>query len=132
MKTLLPKLLSMLACLSLAFVVTGYGESAEKTKGYSKATLEKYDADGDGKLNEAELAKRNADIKAKAAETRKSNLEQYDADGDGKLSKEERARMQTDRKAAADAKKAEAAAKRAEREAKKAEKAAKQADNKSK
>lgn len=112
------KLFGMLACFSLAFLVTGYSAESSKEKAPSKEALKKYDADGDGKLSEEEQAKRKADIAAKSAATRKANLDKYDTDGDGKLSKEERAA----KKAAEDAEKA---AKKAEREAKKAEKKAK-------
>jgi len=118
MKTLTLRMFSMLACFSLAFLVTGYSAESSKEKAPSKEALKKYDADGDGKLSEEEQAKRKADIAAKAAATRKANLDKYDTDGDGKLSKEERAA----KKAAEDAEKA---AKKAEREAKKAEKKAK-------
>jgi Ca2+-binding EF-hand superfamily protein len=118
MKTLPLRLFGMLAGFSLAFLVTGYSEETSKERAPSKEALEKYDADGDGKLNEEEKAKRQADINAKAAQTRKENLDKYDVDGDGKLSKEER-----EAKKAAEA--AEKAAAKAEREAKKAEKKAK-------
>lgn len=115
-KLLFPKLISMLACFALAFVVTGYSEESSDPKGPSKEALKKYDADGDGKLSEEEAAKRKADIQAKAAQTKKENLEKYDADGDGKLSPEEREKRKADEEA-------EKVAKKAEREAKKAEKA---------
>lgn len=113
MKTKTLKLFGMLACFSLAFLVTGYSEESSMEKAPSKDALKKYDADGDGKLNREEQAKRRADINAKAAQTRKENLAKYDTDGDGKLSKEERVAKKT----AENAKKAEA---KAARDAKKA------------
>ncbi len=118
MKILPLRLFGMLACFSLAFLVTGYSEESSKDKAPSKEALKKYDADGDGKLSEEEQATRKADIAAKAAVTRKANVDKYDADGDGKLSKDERAAKKA-------AEEAQEAAKKAEREAKKAEKKAK-------
>ena len=57
------------------------------------AFLKKFDADGDGQLNDAERAEakeafqaRKAEFKAKRAEL----LKKYDADGDGRLNDEER------------------------------------------
>ncbi|MGB0328521.1 MAG: EF-hand domain-containing protein [Akkermansiaceae bacterium] len=62
--------------------------------------LKRFDADGDGKLNEKERAAameaRKAEMQARKAEM----LKRFDADGDGELSKEER-------KAAMEARKAE-------------------------
>ena len=60
--------------------------------------LEKFDKDGDGKLNEEErqAAKANREemMKARKAEM----LKKFDTDGDGKLSEEEEAAMKAERK----------------------------------
>lgn len=129
MKKLTQKLISMLAALSLAFVVTSQAEESSASKAPSKEALKKYDKDGDGKLSEEEQAARRADIVAKAAETRKANVDKYDADGDGKLSRDEREAKKAAEAAEREAKKAEREAKKAERDA---EKAAKKAAKESK
>lgn len=66
--------------------------------------LEKFDADGDGKLNEAEKAKLQKEIgkrpggpggpggRRPSPEQRKKLLAEFDADKDGKLNEEERAK----------------------------------------
>ncbi len=61
----------------------------------NKRVLEYFDADGDGTLNEAELAKAKeagAKIRGGMEEMRKQALQEFDADGDGKLSEAERAK----------------------------------------
>jgi hypothetical protein len=103
-----------LALLLLPLSVSAQ-ESAPKERKPSKETLEKYDADKDGKLSEEEAAKAKADAAAKGRETRKKNLEKYDADGDGKLSEAEKEKRKADEAADKAARKAE---KKAEREAK--------------
>lgn len=84
------------------------------------SVLEKYDANKDGALDEAEKAAWQADREKQQAarEARRAGeLARYDADKDGKLSRDERATMKTDVKNAR-------AEKRAAREADKARKAA--------
>lgn len=95
------------AAALLALVLTASPVSADdaKPRKPSKATLEKYDADKDGVLNEEEAAKAKADAAAKAKETRRKNLEKYDADGDGKLSDAEKAKRKADEAAEREAKK---------------------------
>ncbi|MEN8756293.1 MAG: EF-hand domain-containing protein [Akkermansiaceae bacterium] len=56
--------------------------------------VEKFDTDGDGKLNKEE---RKAAFEARKAEM----LQKYDKDGDGKLSEDERKAAAADRKSAA-------------------------------
>ena len=56
----------------------------------SQPILDKFDKDGDGKLDDDEQA---AMHKAVAERRRQEMLKKYDKDGDGKLSKEERAAM---------------------------------------
>jgi Ca2+-binding EF-hand superfamily protein len=66
-------------------------------EGWIKRIIARYDKDGDGKLNEQELAKYRADCSKHRAEF--LMLKKYDKDGDGKLNAEERARMKADRTA---------------------------------
>lgn len=77
----------------------------------TKAELKKYDANGDGKLDEAEAAKMKADADAKKAAEKKERLDKYDKNHDGKVSGEEKAAEDADKAAA-----------KAEREAKKSAK----------
>ena len=72
-----------------------------------ESELRRFDADRDGKLNEQEQAKWEADVAAKSKETRRRNLEKYDADGDGKLSEGEKDKRKADENAAKEARKAE-------------------------
>jgi hypothetical protein len=60
-----------------------------------KEILEKFDKDGDGKLNEEE---REAMHKAMKARHEEEMLKRFDKDGDGKLSEEERKAMEEERK----------------------------------
>lgn len=112
MKNLIARSVIVPGLCALALVVAT-AASAEETKEQtqpkapSKAELKKYDANGDGKLDEAERAQLKADAAAKKEAAKQAQLEKYDADKDGKLSKEEKAAAQSDRKAARDAKKAE-------------------------
>jgi hypothetical protein len=107
--------------LALAFVTTAVSaqdNEPKKEKAPSKAALKKYDANADGKLDEAETAKMKADEKAKRDAQKAEDLAKYDADKDGKLSKEETAKIKADKDAA------KAATKEA-KEAKKTEKGGK-------
>lgn len=101
-----------LCALALAFATPAWAQGADKGRKPSKETLAKYDADRDGKLNDEEQARWDADVAAKARETRRRNLEKYDADHDGKLSESERERRKADEAAAKQARKAEREAKR--------------------
>ena len=94
--------------LLLAVVPVRADESApKKEKGHSKAVLKKYDANGDGQLDESELARLKADEKAKRDAQRVEDLAKYDADKNNKLSKTEREKMKTDKEAVRAEKKAE-------------------------
>jgi len=53
--------------------------------------LERFDTDGDGKLNEIEGRAARAEMKKRWEERRRSFLARFDTDGDGKLSKAEKA-----------------------------------------
>jgi Ca2+-binding EF-hand superfamily protein len=71
-----------------------------------KEILEKYDADGDGKLSASERAKIQQDLKAEkedAARRKAEELKQHDTDGDGKLSPAERRAMEQEKRKARDA-----------------------------
>lgn len=84
-------------------------EGDSKDKGPSKSDLKKYDANGDGTLDETEKAAMKADKDAK----RKDRLDKYDANKDGKINKDEKATEAADK----------AADKKARDEAKKADQA---------
>lgn len=54
--------------------------------------LEKFDKDGDGKLNNDELADANKSLSGKRQRVKKADvIKEFDKDGDGKLNEEERA-----------------------------------------
>lgn len=102
----------VLCALALAFATPAWAQEADKKRKPSKETLAKYDVDRDGKLNDEEQARWEADVAAKARETRRKNLEKYDTDGDGKLSEAEKERRRADETAAKQARKAEREAKK--------------------
>jgi len=111
-----------LGLLALLSAVTFASAEESKERKPSKETLEKYDANKDGTLDESEKAAWNADIAAKTKATKEANLAKYDLNKDGKLDDSEKAAMKADEAAAKETKKAEKAA---AKEAKKAEKEAK-------
>jgi hypothetical protein len=117
MKKLSPVLKLALGLLALSFTTTivRAEENSSKERKPSKATLEKYDADKDGQLNDEEKAKAKAGAREKAKQTREENLAKYDANKDGKLDETERAT----KKAEEDSAKATA---RADRDSRKAAK----------
>ncbi len=57
------------------------------------AVIQKFDKNGDGKLDDAERADLHAAFKAKRAEHRQAMLARFDKNGDGKLDDAERAAM---------------------------------------
>lgn len=97
-----------LALLALSLTPTrAMAEAAGgKSAKPSKATLEKYDADKDGTLNDEEKANAKAGAAAKAKQTREENLAKYDANKDGKLDEAEKAARKSDEDAAKAARKA--------------------------
>jgi hypothetical protein len=115
LKAFLNIALGMLALLFAATITSA--EEMTKEKKPSKAALEKYDANKDGVLDEAEQSAQKAGIAAKAKATKEANLAKYDANKDGKLDEAEKAARKADEDAAK-------AAMKAEKEAKKAAKAA--------
>lgn len=129
MNSKLPRYLAA-ACATLAFVCTvSFADDPKpekehtKEKGPSKAALEKYDANKDGKLDDAETVKMNADKEA----AKQARLAKYDANHDGKVDKDEKAVEDADKEKAKAEKEKAKAEKQAAKEAKKAE-AAKSAE----
>jgi hypothetical protein len=100
-----PGLLTLALALIVP-VVSAQESSPKKEKAPSKADLKKYDANGDGRLDEGETAEKKADAKAKREAKKAQELARYDADQDGKLSPEEKAKEKADKQAAKEAKKA--------------------------
>lgn len=67
----------------------GAGPGPKRQGPPPKRMLERFDADGDGMLSEAERETARKEHQARKAEM----LKDYDADGDGTLSKQERAKV---------------------------------------
>lgn len=112
------KLSALLACFTLAFVVTSNGEeTAKEPKAPSKAALKKYDADQDGKLNDEEKARAKAEAKEKREAKKQETLKKYDANANGKLDEEEKGKMKAEHTAEKEARQAEKAARKAEKTA---------------
>lgn len=116
MKSTIARFVSALGLLALALALGAAPVRAEdkepkKEKGPTKAELKKYDANGDGQLDEAEQAKLKADADAKKAAAKQERLDKYDTNKDGKVNKDEKVAEDADK-----------AARKAEREAKKAAK----------
>lgn len=61
-----------------------------------QTVIQKFDKNGDGKLDDAERADMKAALAAKRAAHRQAMLDKYDADKDGKLEPAERAAMRDD------------------------------------
>lgn len=113
------KLALGLLALSITTTFVSAEDAAPKEKKPSKATLEKYDADKDGQLNDDEKAKAKEGAKEQAKHTREENLAKYDANKDGKLEDTEKAAKKADEEAAKAAHKAEKDAAKAAHEAEK-------------
>lgn len=89
--------------IASALLSVAYAQAPEKDgppperkgpHGPPKEILEKFDKDGDGKLNDEEAAAARAAMQAKRAEMEAK----YDKDGDGKLNEEERKALMEDNK----------------------------------
>ncbi len=119
LKSMMQVALGMLALL-FAVTITS-AEEVSREKKPSKETLEKYDANKDGQLDDAEKAAAKAGAAAKSRETRTANLAKYDANKDGKLDDAEKAQKQADEAAAKAARKAEKEARKAAKDAEKKE-----------
>jgi Ca2+-binding EF-hand superfamily protein len=118
--SILQNALGILALAMTFTVVSSFADEAapRKEKGPTKAELKKYDANGDGQLDETELARMKADEKARRDAQRAEDLAKYDANKDGKLNKEEKQNIKADREAARAEKKAEKEARKEAAEAK--------------
>lgn len=115
------RITALLACFTLAFVVTAQGEGkATEPKPPSKAALKKYDADHDGKLSDEEKAMAKAEAKAKRDARKEEALRKYDANDNGKLDQAEREKMKAESAAEKAARKAAREARKTEKEARKA------------
>jgi hypothetical protein len=121
MKNKMPRLLAVAfaSCALLTAVSRADDPKPEhKDKGPSKAALEKYDANKDGKLDDAEMAKMNAEKDA----AKKARLEKYDTNHDGKIDKTEAEAEKADKEKMKAEKQAAKEAKKAAHEGKKPEK----------
>ena len=67
-------------------------QTARRQAQQARRDLRRFDADRDGELNEAEMARRDKSV-ARAAKRREDFLKRYDTDGDGKVDGKERAAM---------------------------------------
>jgi Ca2+-binding EF-hand superfamily protein len=76
-------------------VAQGNGPGAQDAPGRAKM-IEKFDKNGDGKLDDAERAERKAAFEAKRAARTQEALARYDLDKNGQLDKSERAAMRDD------------------------------------
>ncbi|MEI6107202.1 MAG: hypothetical protein WCR49_09320 [Opitutae bacterium] len=102
---LVPGLLTLALALA-ATPASAQENTTKKDKAPSQADLRKYDANDDGRLDEAETAQKKADAKAKRDARKAQELAKYDADHDGKLSPEEKAKEKSEKQAAKEARKA--------------------------
>ena len=87
-------------------VITASAQDGERRPGPPRGDrqlppelIKKFDADGDGKLNEEERKTAMEAMRERAEKHRKEMLAKYDTDGDGKLSESEREALRTDMKA---------------------------------
>ena len=83
-----------LALLIASPLVAGAATYAAAQGDHAPAdVIKKFDANGDGKLDDAERAQKHAAFEAKRAERHKQALATYDANKDGKLDDAERKAM---------------------------------------
>jgi hypothetical protein len=78
---------------------------------FPREVMEKFDKDGDGKLNEQERAAAKEAMKAREEAYKKEMLAKFDKDGDGELNEEEREAAKKEREAKHEAHKKEMLAK---------------------
>lgn len=79
---------AVIAC-SMPALAEGDG-GKKKDRKPPKALIEKFDKDGDGKLNDAEKEEAKAAMKARREAAKAKMLELHDTNKDGKISEEER------------------------------------------
>ena len=90
-KTMKQKLLIVTAIAALGLAGCSHGRRDRDGKHrFHAELLKQYDADGDGKLNDAEKKAAREGMKAKWAEKKAAMMKKFDTDGDGKLSDEEK------------------------------------------
>jgi hypothetical protein len=90
--------IALALCGSLLVGGVGIAAAQGFDGGPGKAdVIKKYDANGDGKLDDAERAKLRADMKAKHEAMKTQMLAKYDINKDGKLDDAERAAMRNER-----------------------------------
>jgi hypothetical protein len=77
-------------------VAQGNGPGAQDAPGRAKM-IEKFDKNGDGKLDDTERAQMKAAFEAKRAARTQEALAKYDLDKNGQLDKSERAAMRDDK-----------------------------------
>jgi len=84
-------LLAVAVMMVSGFAVSSFAGDKQRNPEMHKKLLEKFDKDGDGKLNEEERAAAKAAFQNKHPEAREKVIAHFDKDGDGKLNEEERA-----------------------------------------
>lgn len=85
------------ALILSASLVGGVAAAHGFSGGDKAAMLQKYDTNGDGKLDDTERAAMKADFAAKRAEKKAQMLAKYDTNKNGKLDPAERAVMRDDK-----------------------------------
>ena len=90
-------LCTMALCASLLLATSARAEPGERLGRYRvppkvrQRLFERFDANGDGELDETERAAARAAMKARREAKRREILERFDGDGDGQLNDEEKA-----------------------------------------
>ena len=88
--------LALLIAAPLVAGATTYA-AAQADEPARKDRIQKFDANGDGKLDDAERAQMKAAFEARRAERHKAALARYDANKDGQLDDAERKAMHDDK-----------------------------------
>lgn len=84
-------LLAVAVMMVSGWTLSSYAGEGQRHPELRKKVLEKFDKDGDGKLNEEERAAAKAAFQEKHPDARDKFIAHFDKDGDGKLNEEERA-----------------------------------------
>lgn len=91
-----PNIITTTLVLAIAGSITAAAQEGDRPgppregRGLPPEILEKFDKDGDGKLNEEERKAARDARRAEMEKRRQEMLEKFDTDGDGKLNEEER------------------------------------------